>query len=636
MFFPSPKRLGPLALALLTLVALGVSGSPASAAKPKPVSVYPAPKTPVASDETTFSFRGLKPKNLGKVRVVGSKTGRVGNTRLRHSDGKGVSLVPKKSFVPGEVVRVYTKKRIKRVNKGDFWVRIGNFYGNEDEGGPGLPIPTDGLNSRPDLKPPVLDVVTKTDQTAPGMYFYAPRREGMTITDSSGRVRWNQPTGFGSPGTRINDFRPQTLNGKPVLTYWKGASGVSGFSQIGFFEILNDRYRRIAKFSPGNGYKADGHEFRLTGRNTALVLAYRGVKWDMTSVGGPTDGKVFDNIVQEIDIKTGAVLFEWHALGNIGLRSSEKLIPEDGSVWDYFHVNSAAADGDSILVSGRAASSLYRIDRRSARVKWRLRGDGLKPKTNSFKLGPGTSFGYQHDAYRLPNGNIALFDNGSGNGYGPAVNEESSGLVLKLTTNNGVRRATLVKRYTHPDGVVGASQGGIHRQPDGNFVVGWGQLKRFTEFTPSGEVAFDATFNSSAAPSYRAYKAKWVGFPKDRPAIASEAAEGGATVWASWNGSTKVTSWKVYTGADAGSLSEAGSADWDGLETGISIPTAGAVVQVAALDSQGNELGRSGVANLGEQLREQAPGPQRPQAEEGGSLTGPLARRRYLIAPPGL
>ena len=595
------KLFVPALIALAALFSFGLMTASAGAKKPKPVSVFPAPKTPVASDETTFSFRGLKPESLGKVKVYGSQSKRVGHTRLRHSDGRGVSIVPKKAFIPGEKVKVYTKKRIKLTNKGDFWVRIGNFYGNEDVGAPGLPIPTDGLNSRPDLKPPVLNVLTKTDKAAPGMFFYAPRRDGLTITDGSGKVRWHQPTGFGSPGLNIADFRTQTYNGKPVLTYYKGTPGVTGFSQIGFFEILNDRYNRIAKFSPGNGYKADLHEFRITPRNTALVLSYRGVKWDMTSVGGPSDGKVMDNVVQEIDIKTGAVLFEWHALGNIGLKSAEKLIPDDGSVWDYFHVNSASADGNSILVSGRSPSTIYRIDRRNARVKWRLRGDGIKPKTNSFTMGPGTSFGYQHDAIRLENGDISLFDNGSGNNYGPPTSPESSGLVLKLSDDKGVRKAKLVNRFNHPEGVVSASQGSMQPQPNGNFVVGWGNIKRFTEFTPDGEVAFDATFNTAAVSSYRAYKAPWVGSPKDRPAIASEADGAGAKVWASWNGSTEVRSWKVFTGSTADSLTEVGSSAWKGLETEIPIATVDTNVQVVAYDADGKRLKQSGLIPLGQQ-----------------------------------
>ncbi len=393
-----------------------------------------------------------------------------------------------------------------------------------------------------------------------------------------------------------------------MLTYWKGASGGQGFSQVGAYEILNNKYNKIATVTPGNGYGPNIHEFELTAHDTALVQAYRGVKWDMTSVGGPSDGKIFDNVVQEIDIETGAVLFEWHALGNVGLKASEGPIPGDGSVWDYLHINATKADGDSILISGRRTSTIYRVNRFTAKTRWRLRGDGLKPNTNNFTVPEDAKWGYQHDMERQPNGNISLFDNGSDrpqNGL-PVISEESNILVLKLSSEGGKRTASLVKRYTHePDPIVAQSQGSARLLENGNWFAGWGQVLAMTEFSPDGTVVWDATFASTGqnTNSYRSFKAPWTGYPKDRPAIASEAAEGGATVYASWNGSTKVQSWKVYTGADAGSLSEAGSADWDGLETEISIPTAGAVVQVAALDAGGNELGRSGVAAIGEQLR---------------------------------
>ena len=593
--------------ALVALFSLGLFIGSAHANKAKPVSVYPAPTTPVASDETTFSFRGLKPGNLGKVRVVGAKSGQVGHSRLNHSDGRGVSIVPKKAFQPGEVVRVFTNKRIRRANNGDFSVRIGRFYGNEVGTNPGdpYPVPTDGLNSRPDLKPPVLDVlVNDSDKTAPGMYFSSPRADGLTIFDRSGKVRWHQPTGAGKfPGRNPVDFRTQTYKGKPVLTYYKGSPTTQGFSQVGQFEILNNKYNPIKRFTTGNGYRPDIHEVQLTNRNTALVLAYRGVLWDMTSVGGPKDGKVMDNVVQEIDIQTGAVLFEWHALGNISLRSAEKQIPEDGSVWDYFHVNAASPDGDSILVSGRSQSTLYRIDRKTARVKWRLRGDGIKAWYNNFQMGPGTSFGYQHNVVRLPNGDISLCDNGDASGYGATVNDVSSGLVLRLSTVDGVRRATLVSRFEHPAGETAISQCVMQRQPNGNYVVGWGSDKQFTEYTAEGEVVFDATFNDSAVASYRAYKDAWAGFPKSRPAIFSEAVGDGATVWASWNGSTSVASWKVFTGETADSLTEVGSSPWEDLETEISIPTVESKVQVVAFDKDGKRLRQSGLIALGEQSR---------------------------------
>jgi hypothetical protein len=600
---PDRKRtLKRLCLVVVSLFAFtGLSGTAQAAKKPKPVSVYPAPGTPVASDKTTISFRGLKPKHLGRIKVVGAKSGVHGGKRVRHSDGRGVSFNPRRKFVRGELVRVYTGKRIKRARNGDFRFRIGRFYGSDDrKGGPGTPPTTDGLRSRPDLKPPVLKVEKTTDQAAPGKLFLAPKEDGLTIADNFGRISWFRPTGFGGTGESVYNFQAQEYRGKPVLTYWKGASTSTGFSQIGTFEILNRKYNRIARFQPKNGYRADIHEFDISPRNTALVLSYRGVYWNTSSVGGPKKAKVLDNVVQEIDIKTGAVMFEWHSLGNVGLKASAGEQPDDGSPWDYFHANSIKMDGDSYLVSGRRPSAIYRIDRDTARIRWILRGDG---GPSGFKMGPGTSFAYQHDAVRLPNGNISLFDNGSGRGV-PTINEESSGMILKLTGNSKkTRKATLVKRFNHPAGIVSGSQGNMDVQENGNALVGWGSVSQATEFNPQGDVVLDISFADAPVSSYRAYKSPWQGIPKRRPAIASEATATGATVWASWNGAQHIDRWRVLTGPNAGSLEPVASSPWRGLETEIPMGTPGARIAVEAIDADGKVLKRSAVVPVGVQKR---------------------------------
>ncbi len=582
---------------------MGCSTTSATAAKPKPVSVFPAPGTPVASDATTFSFRGLKPKNLGKVRVIGSKSGRHGYTRLHHSDGRGVSVVPNRRFTPGEEVRVFTRKRIKLTRNGDFRVRIGRFYGNDDKAaGPQVPVAATGLRSRPDLKPPVIDVATASPEVSPGMFMIAPRADGLMIADNLGRTVFFRPTSFSGTGEQLSNFQKQEYEGKPVLTYWRGATSIVGFGQIGTFEILNQRYNRIAKFEPGNGYKADLHEFELTPRDTALVLAYRGVLWKENGKKGSRDRKILDNIVQEVDIKTGAVLFEWHSLGNVNLKSSVRTKPAGKAPWDFFHLNSAKDDGDSLLISARGTNSVYRIGRDDARVKWSLRGDGRKPGTNSFKMGEGTSFGYQHDAQRLADGSIAIFDNGVQRDL-PTVNPDSSALVLRLWRDGGKPTASLVARYNHPEQVVSGSQGNADPLDGGNWIVGWGDIKRFTEFTPTGEVAFDATFEDAGQNSYRAYKAPWQGYPPTRPAVLSKADGEGAQVWASWNGATRVHTWKVLTGKKNGSLVEVGSSPWQGLETRIRIPTVDSKVRIVAYDAEGQRIGQSLLVPLGQRSR---------------------------------
>ncbi|MDQ2700800.1 MAG: arylsulfotransferase family protein, partial [Actinomycetota bacterium] len=254
--------------------------APAHAKPKRAISVYPLPGTPVASDATTFSFRGIKKKNLGPVTVTGSKSGRHTGRLLAHSDGRGVSYLPKRKFVRGELVRVKTKRRIRMGKNGNFWVRIGRFYGSDEVGKPAPAQPVAGtLKSRPNFKPPVLDVRTVDPAATQGKIFFSPKNAGMTIADRQGRIVWFRPNGFSGSADTIYNFQAQRYRGKPVLTYWKGASTITGFSQVGHFEILNRKYNRIARFKPGNGYEPDMHEFVITPRNTALVLSYRGVVW---------------------------------------------------------------------------------------------------------------------------------------------------------------------------------------------------------------------------------------------------------------------------------------------------------------------------------------------------------------------
>src|SRR6266542_1348901 len=121
---------------------------------------------------------------------------------------------------------------------------------------------------------------------------------------------------------------------------------------------------------------------------------YHAVPYDLSSVGGPVDGKVFDGIVQEIDVATGRVLFEWHSLDHVPLTDSYQPLPSSpGAPWDYFHINSINLDSDqNLLISARHTWAIYKIDRRTGDVIWRLGG-----KESDFALGPGAAFAWQHD-----------------------------------------------------------------------------------------------------------------------------------------------------------------------------------------------------------------------------------------------
>jgi len=592
-------------VAVLSFSALSTSSQAALVKTKKPVSAYPVPGTAYASDVTTISFRGINPKQLklNKIRVVGAKTGVHKGKKLVHSDRRGASWVPTKRFARGEKVRVKTNFRLYRAKRGNFSYRIARLTAKDDSpANPKIPKPTGGLNSRPDLIPTELAVETNLPEKAPGEIFYSAKQNGLAIANSDGKTTWFRDFNYDATGITLYNFRVQEYKDQPVLTYWKGASSLLGYSQIGTYEILNRRYKKIATITPGNGYKADIHEFKLTDRDTALVLSYVGIRKNLRKAGGSKDGKILDNVIQEIDIETGAVLFEWHSLGNVPFTTGVGAVPTSpDDSFDYFHANSIDTDGNGYLVSGRRHSSIYRIDQATGKIRWTLAGNGGK---NSFKMGPGTEFGYQHDAQRLPNGDISLFDNSQGR-FEPPVRDQSSALVLRLGKEGKRRTATLVKRFEHPTGVIAQSQGNAEPLDNGGFFVGWGQVNRMTEFNAAGDIVFDATHSGDSNPqfgvisSYRIYKDDWTGIPSGKPAINSQASGAGTKVWASWNGSQEIRQWKVLSGPDAGNLTEIASADWADLETEISAPAAGALIAVQAIGDGGKVLGTSNAVPVG-------------------------------------
>ena len=156
--------------------------------------------------------------------------------------------------------------------------------------------------------PPAVMVLTQAADNGNGDIFIAPEGSGPEIISNTGTVIWFHAVPAGDSAT---DFRTQTYQGKPVLTWWQG-TGFGGLSS-GTDYIYNDRYQQIAEVNAGNGYSADGHEFLITPWNTALILAFTTATANLTSIGGPADQAVIDGVVQEIDISTGQVLFQWNS-----------------------------------------------------------------------------------------------------------------------------------------------------------------------------------------------------------------------------------------------------------------------------------------------------------------------------------
>ncbi|MCW3019747.1 MAG: putative secreted protein [Solirubrobacterales bacterium] len=127
---------------------------------------------------------------------------------------------------------------------------------------------------------------------------------------------------------------------------------------------------------------------------------------------------------------------------------------------------------------------------------------------------------------------------------------------------------------------------------NGNTFVGWGSAPYFTEYSASGKLLLEAEFPGSDL-SYRTMVEPWVGVPLAAPVGAARKTNGGTTVYASWNGSTQVVSWRVLGGPSAGSMAVVGNAAKAGFETAIPMSQGYASYEVQALDASGRVIGTS-------------------------------------------
>ena len=257
------------------------------------VAVYPVPEMTTASPQTQISFRGTT--ELGDVVVAGSRSGRMRGQVRAHSDGRGASFVPRGRFAAGERVSVKSAARSYsfRIGRRPRPARTRAVRRAPRAERAGLHLPA-GLEAAGGVHRPL--------RARSHTRLRVPRTQGRAGDGADDRRRrraalWFRPV---TGGRVAMDVRTQSYGGKPVLTWWEGRLFGGGGRGVGM--VLDERYKTVRRVQMGNGFAADSHEFTITPQGTALMNA-----WD--AIERP-EGRVFESVVQEIDIATGLVLFE--------------------------------------------------------------------------------------------------------------------------------------------------------------------------------------------------------------------------------------------------------------------------------------------------------------------------------------
>ncbi len=558
------------------------------------LSVSPLPGTMVAEPSTQISLLGVPAGEISDVTVSGSHTGTHAGRLLAYSQGDGGSFVPLRPFAAGEQVSVRGTLREAGTSKPFEY----SFTVAHEDPLPDItaaykpsadPVGIQRFLSAPSVQAPTVYVSTPASaDSQPGdilasVYASANGPGGPMIFESDGQLVWFKAL---AAKTSATNLQLQSYDGDPALSWWQGKLLPQGFGE-GEEIIDDDAYRQIAVVHAGNGLYADLHDFQIDADNTALLTAYDPVHCDLASLGGPAGGAVTDGVFQEIDLKTGLVRREWHALDHVAIAATyaklEASKARTAFPFDFFHVNSLQQlPRGQTLLSARNTWTIYLLGTATGRVLTRIGG-----KHSTVEMGPGTRTAWQHDARMPAAGEITVFDNGAE----PKAQPQSRGILERLDAANDTM--TLLRQYTHAPAVSAGTQGNVQALPDGNVLIGWGVEPYFDEYSAAGKLLFGARV-AAPSQSYRAFRERWNAQPGSIPALAVEHTGGGSRVaYASWNGATDVARWRVLAGRSRQRLAPVASAARSGFQTAIPVPDSQPWLELQALGPGGHVLGSS-------------------------------------------
>jgi hypothetical protein len=587
------------ALAMPTTAGAAVDRN-ATAAAPtaqQQLAISPEPGTPDASPRTQISILGVSAGMIKSVAAHGSSSGAHAGVLRSYSGNRGASFVPSTPFTQGERVAVVIRITGRRPVRFSFTVaRLAPTP-------PILNIPKtqpDKLQhfaSEPLLLPPRIEVLKGAGSLKSDVFLTPlPSPEvhpgsnnaitinpvgpgGPMIIDSRGRLLWFKQL---APPTVAANFRPQQYRGKTVLTWWQGQVTIAAYG-LGEGVIADTSYRTIRTVHVGNGYSADIHEFKLTPDGDALFTVNSLVLLHLPGTRPGAQSLFLDSILQEVDIRTGLVVWEWHGLGHVPVADSYATTATS-PYFDAYHFNSIQLlAGHRLLASARDTCAVYEIDRATGHILWTLGG-----KASSFRMGRGSRFYFQHDA-KLYGTRVTLFDDQGGP---PFYSSSSRGSILSLDMRR--HTAKLLKQYLRPGhDTLADSEGSFQNLAGGAKFVGFGSEPFFSAFSSSGALTFDAKLPKDDG-SYRAFTYSWDATPTTRPAVAAKRnTSGGTDVYASWAGATTVARWQVLAGSSAGSLKPIEVVAKRGFETHIGVHSSAAKFAVRALSAAGRILAQS-------------------------------------------
>jgi hypothetical protein len=270
--------------------------------------------------------------------------------------------------------------------------------------------------------------------------------------------------------------------------------------------VRDDHWQETARYETVGLTNTDPHDSILLPDGSRFLMAYE----------PNAETGMLDAVIQEIDA-SGQVVFDWSSEG----LEDESARPSTDP--DYAHVNSVQLVGPDrdIVVSFRHLSSVFRIATRAhgsyqpEDIVWKLGG---RHSDFTFVNDPYDGPCAQHTASVLANGNVLVFDDGSGAPFAPALcidPADADGDPVTRIQSRAVEyaidpvqgTATQVWDYT-PSGRYAPFMGSTARLGNGDTLIGWGASQQAL----ASEVAADSTLlwelrAAPGSPPYMSYRA---------------------------------------------------------------------------------------------------------------------------------
>ncbi len=565
--------------------------------------IAPVPGSELVSAGTTIAVRSLHVPgavlfdDLSFI-VYGTSSGRHVGEKVLGGDGETVIFRPVIPFEGGEKVSVTL---INGQESFDYSFHVAQplpteLLGadridleNEQDGitleatSPNMVAPEPFRTAPYDL--PRFTVTTGSGTTGEGYVFMSPYDyvavgrypAYLLILDNNGEpVFYHRFAGL----PNAMDFKRQ-INGE--LTYYHRGKGES--------IALNDRYEEVNSYGAGNGLKSDLHDMQILDNGHRLHLVHDPQIVDMSVLvaGGHPSAVVIGCIVQELDAADN-VLFEWRSWGNIDILDTLEDVTAE--YINYMNCNSIERDFDGhLILSSRNTDEVTKINRDTGEIIWRMGG-----KQNQFSFPNDDGFSLQHDARRLPNGLMTIYDNGVS--HSPP---HSRGIELQV--NELGKTVQLIREFRSTPDTLAYALGNMQRLPGGNTVIGWGRSSApsYTEFDSSGGKVIEFNNLTPTVGSYRTFRFPWQGYPTWPPALIAYAEGQEVTLYFSWNGSTETSDYMIYAKPEDGGDWHVATVAKDGFENSyvLHVPADGIwEFRVIALDQNAQTTATSNNVTL--------------------------------------